>query len=160
MTFRNDDLPTGNNNHLVNTSGFSDKPLWNLINQVDSFFNQFFNQMNTHLIPDSLSVNTYETETDVCVDVKLPGCNQNQIQLEIEGNKLKIGVENSFQEEVKYPTHTGRKQFYQRREHLVSLPFTIPDEDTKVSFQNEVLTISFPKEDMKRRYLTIDDESV
>ena len=160
MTFGNDNLPTRNNDHLVNTSGFSDKPLWNFINQMDTYFNQFFKHMNTHLLPNSLSVNTYENESDVIVEAKIPGCKRNQIQLEIVGNKLRIGVEDSLQEEVKYPNHTGIKHFYQRREHFVSLPFTIPEKETKVSFQNEVLTISFPKESIKRRYLTIDDERV
>ncbi|SES17437.1 Hsp20/alpha crystallin family protein [Psychrobacillus sp. OK032] len=160
MPFENDNLPTRNNDHLVNTSGFSEQPLWNFINQIDTFFNQFFQQMNTHLIADPLSVNTFENESNVIVEAKLPGCNRNQIQLEIVGNRLRIGVEDSLQEEVKYPTHTGRKQFYQRRERIVSLPFTIPEKEAKVSFENEILTISFPKESIKRRYLTIDDERV
>ena len=157
MEFGNDNLPIRNVNHSVRPSGFRDKPLWNLMNQMDSFFNQFFNQMNDHLISNSLIVETFETDSEVIVEVKLPGCKQNQIQLEMIGNKLRIGVEDTYNEEIDYENHTGKKQFYQRRERIVSLPFKIPEKETIVSFHNEILTISFPKEKIKQRYLTIDD---
>ncbi|WP_342598775.1 Hsp20/alpha crystallin family protein [Psychrobacillus sp. FSL H8-0483] len=157
MTFENDNLPQGKIDHFIETSNFGPKPLWNLIHQMDAYFQQFFQQMNTHLIPNSLSVDTYEANSKMIVEVKLPGCNRNQIQLEIIGNRLRIGVEDSFHEEINYPTHTGRKQFFQRREHIVSLPYTIPEKEAKVSFHNELLKITFPKEHLKRRYLTIED---
>ena len=157
MTFENDNLPKRKIDHFVGTSDFVDKPIWNLMHHMDSFFNQFFNQINTHFIPNSLGVDTYETDSEVIVEVKLPDCNRNQIQLEIIGNRLRIGIEDSLHEEINYPTHSGRKQFYQRREHFVSLPFTIPEKETKASFRNEILTLSFPKENITRRYLTIDD---
>ncbi|TQR14701.1 Hsp20/alpha crystallin family protein [Psychrobacillus soli] len=155
MTFRNDNLPTEKNDHFVNTTPFSDKPLWNLLQQMDSFFNQFFNHMNT--LPPALVVNTSETDSEVIVEVNLPGCNRNQIQLEIIRNRLRIGIEDSLQEEIKYETHTGRKQFYSRREHIVSLPFIIPEKEALTTFHNEVLRITIPKKDTQRSYLTINE---
>lgn len=155
MNYGDDNLPAQKSDHFIEKIDFGDKPLWNLIHQMDSFFNQFFNHMST--LPNSLGVDTYETDSEVIVEVKLPGCNRNQIQLEIIGNGLKIGVEDSIHEEINYPSHTGKRQFYQRREHFVSLPFTIPEKETKTSFHNEILTITFPKEKIKRRYLAIDD---
>lgn len=157
MAYENDNLPTEKNNHFVETTGFSDKPFWNLIQQVDSFFNQFFNHLDTHLLPNSLQVSTYETGTEVIVEVALPGCNRNQIQLEIIGNRLRIGIEDSLQEEFKYETHTGRRQFYSRREQIVSLPFTIPEKEALTTFHKEVLRITIPKKDTQPKYLTIDD---
>ncbi|MFJ8065664.1 Hsp20/alpha crystallin family protein [Psychrobacillus sp. NPDC096426] len=157
MAYGNDNLPEKKSDQFIETSDFGFKPLWNLVHQMDSFFNQFFNHLDSNLLPNSLQVDTYETESDVIVEVALPGCNRNQIQLEIIGNRLRIGIEDSIQEEIKYETHTGRKQFYSRREQIVSLPYTIPEKDTLVTFQHEVLRISFPRGDGERRYLEISE---
>jgi len=89
--------------------------------------------------------------------VALPGCKRNQIQLEIIGNRLRIQIEDSLQEEIKYETHTGRRQFYSRREHIVSLPFIIPEKEALTTFHKEVLRITIPKKDTQRRYLTISE---
>ncbi|WP_186321467.1 Hsp20/alpha crystallin family protein [Bacillus sp. FJAT-22090] len=152
MPYGNDHMPARKNNPLE-TFGFRDKPLWNLMHQMDSFFNQFFNQLDTHFSLNSFQVNTHENESDVIVEVKLPGIKQNQIQLEIIENKLKISVEDSLQEEIKYPNHTGKRQVYQRREQYVSLPFLISENEAKISFDNELLTVSFPKQ----KYFTLDE---
>lgn len=149
MAFGNDNLPTGKEDHFLEPLGFSDNPLSNLIHQMDSFFNQFFNQMNAQLPINPFQVDTHETETDVIVAVKLPGCKREQIQLEIVDNNLKISVEDSLLEEIKHPAYTGRKQFYQRRVHFVPLPFLIEEKEAKVSFDHELLTVSFPKENRK-----------
>jgi len=114
MTFGDNNLPKKKSDQFLETSDFGFKPLWNLVNQMDSFFNQFFNHLDTHLPANSLQVDQYENESDMIVEVKLPGCNRNQIQLEIIGNRLKIGIEDSLREEIKYETHTGNRQFYSR----------------------------------------------
>ncbi|WP_391203051.1 Hsp20/alpha crystallin family protein [Psychrobacillus sp. L4] len=162
MTFGNDNLPKENKDHqLVRMSDMEFKPfsLLNLINGMDSYLNQFFKHINTQLTSNPHWINTYETDSEVIIEANLPGCTKNQIQLEIIGNQLRIGVENSILEEVNYETHTGRKQFYQRREHVIPLPYSISEKETKTSFHNETLKITFPKKDIKRRYLTIDDNS-
>ncbi|WP_391116780.1 Hsp20/alpha crystallin family protein [Psychrobacillus sp. L3] len=161
MTIGNDNLPKENNDQLVRMSDMDFKPfsLLNLINGMDSYFNQFFKHIDTHLSANPHWINTYETDSEVIIEAKLPGCTKNQIQLEIIGNQLRIGVENSVLEEVNYENHTGRKQFYQRREHVIPLPYSISEKETITSFHNETLKITFPKKDIKRRYLAIDDNS-
>lgn len=161
MTFGNDNLPKENNQELVKLSDMQFKPLslWNLINEVDSYFNQFFKQMNTHLVSNLNWVETYETDTEMIIEAKLPGYKRNQIQLEIIGNKLRIGTEDSLLEEINYETHTGRKQFFQRREQFISLPYAISEKETKATFHNDLLRITFPKKDIQRRYLAIDDNN-
>lgn len=157
MTFENDNLPKKKSDHFVGKSDFGDKPLWNLVHQMDSFFNQFFNHFDTYQLSNLIQSDTYETESEVIVEVKLPGCNGNQIQLEFIGNRLRIKIEDSLQEEIKYETHTGRRQFYSRREHIVSLPFIIPEKEALTTFHKEVLRITIPKKDTQRRYLTINE---
>ena len=161
MTFGNDNLPKENNHQIFKMSDMEFKPLslWNLINEVDSYFNQFFKQMNTHFTPNPNWIDTYETDSEVIIEAKLPGYNRNQIQLEIIGNRLRIGMEDSILEEINYETHTGRKQFYQRREHFIPLPYAISEKETKASFHNEILKVSFPKKDIQRRFLAIDDKT-
>lgn len=157
MVYGDGNLPTEKNDYFVEKASFSDKPFWNLIQQMDSFFTQFFSHLDTHLLPNSLQMNTYETESEVIVEVALPGCKRNQIQLEIIGNRLRIQIEDSLQEEIKYETHTGRRQFYSRREHIVSLPFIIPEKEALTTFHKEVLRITIPKKDTQRRFLTISE---
>ncbi|MFJ5770266.1 Hsp20/alpha crystallin family protein [Psychrobacillus sp. NPDC093180] len=158
MTYGDSNLPQNKKDHFMEAPEFGFKPLWNMMQQMDSLFSQFFNHLDNHLPLNSFQIDTHETATDVIVEAKLPGCNRNQIKLDIIGNVIRIGVEDSLQEEIQYPTHTGRKQFYSRREQMVTLPYTIPEQDTLVTFQNEILRISFPKNAVQRRFLTIDDQ--
>lgn len=157
MAFREDNLPKKKTEQLAETTKLGFKQLWNIVHQMDSFFNQFFTQMNSHLNSNFLSLDTYETESDVIFEVTLPDSNSNQIHLEFVDNRLKISIEDSLQEEVIYPTHTGRRQFYSRKEHIVSLPFSILEQEAQTSFHNNVLRITVPKKDIKRRFLTSDD---
>lgn len=159
MTFGNDNLPQRIDNQIAKTPDIDHNPIWNLINGMDSFFNQFFTQMNTHFNLDSLSVNTYETVSEVIVEVKLPGCDYSQIQLEITNSRLRIGIEGSILEEVNHETHIARKQFYQRREHFIPLPPTVSEKGAKSSFHDETLRVTFPKKDITPRYLSIDETS-
>lgn len=154
---RDDNLPEKQANPFFEISEIGFKPLWNLVHQMDAYFNQIFDQLDTSLIASPFEVDTYENDTDVIVEVKLPGCTRNQIQLEILGDKLRIGIVNSILEEINSETHTGRKQFYQRREHLIPLPFTISEKEALANFHDEVLKITVPKTNIRRRYLTIDE---
>ncbi|GGA42700.1 Hsp20/alpha crystallin family protein [Psychrobacillus lasiicapitis] len=158
MNYGDGNLPQKKNEHFMGASEFGFKSLRNMMQQMDSLFSQFFNQLDNHLPFNSFQIDTHETDRDVIVEAKLPGCKRNQIKLEIIGNSLRIGVEDSLHEEIKYPTHTGRKQFYSRREQMVTLPYAIPEKDTLVTFQNEILRISFPKNAVQQKFLTIDEQ--
>lgn len=153
MAFREDNLPIKKTDQFVEPTELGFKPLWNLVHQMDSFFNQFFTQMNSTLNSNFLSLDTYETESDVIFEVTLPERKSSQIHLEFVDNRLKIGMEDSLQEEANYPTHTGRRQFYSRKEYIISLPYSFPEQEAQTTIHNDVLRITVPKKEIRYRYL-------
>lgn len=130
-------------------------PLREFMHQMDRFFNQSFKQINSHLHLRSIWVDMEETETDVIIKAELPGYTRDDIQIEIISNRLRIAVdEHTIIEDTKNNT---RREYREQRERIVSLPFIIPEDETRASFHNGLLTITVSKKNSKRKYLDIND---
>jgi len=129
-------------------------PLRDFMHQMDRFFNQSFKQINSHLNLNPIWVETYETDKHVIVEAELPGYRREDIQLEIIGSRLRIAVEGN--QIIEEKNNNDKRKYYQQRERIVSLPFVIPEKETKASFHNGILKITVPKKNSKRKYLDID----
>lgn len=130
-------------------------PLKDFMYQMDRFFNHSFKQINSHLQLRSIWVDTEETDTNVIVKAELPGYSREDIQLEIISNRLRIAVdEQTIIEDSKNQT---KQEYHQQRERIVSLPFIIPEKETKASFHNGLLTVTIPKKNAKRKFLDINE---
>jgi len=149
-----DKSPNRKNDDPMNKFDIDFTPLRGFMQQMDSFFNQSFKQMNSHFNLSPFWVQTYETDNDMIVEAELPGYRRDQIHLEIIGNRLRISAEDPGA--VKEKNNQDRRQMYQKRERIVTLPFVIPEKETKASFHNGLLKITIPKMNSKRKWLDID----
>lgn len=129
------------------------QPFHHLMDQIDSFFNDTFNQFNSMLRHRSIRVHTSETKSGVVVNAELPGYKRDEIELEIIGNQLRIiaGSDPSSGEK-------DQKQSYHSAERLISLPFTISEKDTTAVLRDGILKISIPKKNENRRFIDIYDD--
>lgn len=137
---------------------FGVSPLRNMARDMDTFFNQSFKQINSMFNLRSFRVYVDETEDYIIVTAELPGYKKDQIMIEVLGNRLRIAVENLDAIETKddlRKTYTNQHS-YEILERQVTLPFEIPEEETKATFQNGLLKLTIPKQNSKRRYIDID----
>ncbi|MEW9677545.1 Hsp20/alpha crystallin family protein [Lentibacillus sp. L22] len=132
-----------------------------LLDQIDSFFNESFNNFHQLINKRSIRVHTHETKSSVVVEAELPGYKRDQIQLEIIGNQLRIIAEDtsSFEGKNKKGETFHKEQSYQTAERLITLPFTISEKDTSAVLKNGILKISIPKKNESRRFIDIYDNS-
>jgi HSP20 family protein len=87
----------------------------------------------------------YETEGTIKVDVPLPGVKPEEVELTITGNTLTIKGEHKTKEEVKEGDYYRRELHYGTFTRSVMLPETADVAKPEATFENGVLTVSFPK---------------
>lgn len=111
-----------------------------LNNELDNFFN------------GSLFTNSYlplidliEEENKFVIEVEVPGFNEEDIEINIDGNKLTVRGErktSSESSEKKYHRIERRHGSFTRS---FSLPTHVSEEDILAKFKNGILTIEVPK---------------
>ncbi|MUK90419.1 Hsp20 family protein [Ornithinibacillus sp. L9] len=134
-------------------------PLHDFMRQMDSFFNHSFKHINSQFNLRPFWVDVRETDSKFIVEAELPGYKRDQIELEIIGNQLRIGVEDHavIEEKNNEDTYFNKQQSYQKRERFVTLPFEIPKRETKASFRDGLLKVTIPKRHSERKYLDIHE---
>src|SRR5690625_2333961 len=125
---------------------------------MDSFFNHSFNQVNSIFNLRSFRVNVEETDSDVIIRAELPGYKRDQIQIEVLGNVLRIAVEerSTFEERDDLQKRYARRKSHQQKVRSITLPFEIPESETKASFEDGLLRVIIPKDNSKRKYIDIE----
>jgi|SRR5579872_4166410 len=113
---------------------------WNLSQILDDN-----NMWNPQTWEENGSIDLYETDQDVVVKAQLPGFDEEDIKIMIEGSTLTIRAETK--EEVE-----DQKKKYYRKEiksqsvvRSITLPAAVSSDDTKAQFKNGMLTLTLPK---------------
>lgn len=110
---------------------------------IDSVFHELNNAFNSEDFTPS--VNVSETETDLNVDVALPGFDKSKINISLEDGLLTISSkeENENKEETKGYV---RKEFsYKSFSRSFTLPENADENGIKSKFENGLLNINIPK---------------
>jgi len=110
--------------------------------EMDDVFNHLFSNGNGHsaaLAPATL----WEEENRWCVEVDLPGIKQEDIDITLEKNALKITAERRAPQE-------DRKFWHQERsfgtiERLITLPETVDPEGIEAELKEGVLRLNLAK---------------
>lgn len=126
---------------------FDPSPFHNLMEQMDSLFNESFRNFNALFDRGTVQIDMHETDTDVIIEARLPGYSREQIQLETVGNSLRIAAEDNamLEEKNDKDNYHNRRRSFHRMERWVTLPFAISEKETKASYNNGILTITTPK---------------
>ncbi|WP_036687838.1 Hsp20/alpha crystallin family protein [Paucisalibacillus globulus] len=134
-------------------------PLNDFMKHMDSFFNQSFKQMNEHFHLHPFWVDVKELNTHYLIQAKLDGYRRDQIQIEVEGNKLRISIDDHRlmdQKDLKGSINY-KQQTFSKSERVISLPFDIPKKEINASFKNNKLSITIPKRKSNRTIIDIEE---
>ena len=127
------------------------KPRWTLafprtLDSVSRDVEQAFEQLvsgNGLARAFSAPTNLWEEEGQWRVEVELPGIKQEQIELTLEKNQLKIAAERLAPENDRKYAHQERG--YGRVERLITLPETVDAESIEAELHDGILNLTFKK---------------
>lgn len=91
------------------------------------------------------SVNTREGEYAYHIDVDLPGVKKEDINIDIDENKLIISGERNFKEEIKEEDYYKVETSFGKFQRVFNLPDNIDTENITASNENGVLEVNIPK---------------
>lgn len=98
-------------------------------------------------------INVSETEKELRITAELPGVNEEDVDVTLEGDVLTIRGEKKFEQ-----TRGGEKEHYHFVERSygsfqrsVQLPYPVKPEDVRAEFHNGVLALTLPKGEQQQR---------
>lgn len=98
-------------------------------------------------------MNVSENENELRISAELPGVDEKDVEVTLEGDVLTIRGEKKFEEE-----RGGEKENYHFVERSygsfqrsVQLPYSVKSEDVRAEFRNGVLTLTLPKSEQQQR---------
>jgi HSP20 family protein len=113
---------------------------------MDEFFNDAVATRNRSFAP---SVDISETDKKYNIDVEIPGMSKDDIELNIENNRLTISGERKFENEEK------NKQFHRVETHYgtftrsIQLPDNVKQDSIHATYKDGILSISIDKSEDK-----------
>lgn len=106
-------------------------------NLMDSFFDDFMNRDLSLTSRSRMRTNFNETDSEYIMEMALPGMDKSDINIEIEGDYLKV----SSKSEVREDNHWAYQSFNER----VYLSDKVDKLNVTSKMDNGILTINLPK---------------
>jgi HSP20 family protein len=101
-------------------------------------------------------VDIYETENELVLKTDLPGLQDKDIDVRVEGNMLTIRGERKFEKDVNQDNYLRVERAYGPFTRSFSLPNTVNSESVRAEYRNGVLTLRMAKlEDSKPKQIKI-----
>jgi HSP20 family protein len=98
-----------------------------------------------------------ETKDDVIVAFELPGMNEKDVNVSINGDLLTVRGERRWEDTGKDDTYHRFERVYGKFERAVDLPVPVQPDKVKATYRDGVLTVKLPKsEELKPREIKID----
>lgn len=121
------------------------------LKEFEKFFEEdwvpMFPALKRKLAP---AADVYQTDTDVVVELDLPGIDPNNVEITIEDQTLKVSGGEDFEEEEKgkdYYRKEIRKGTFSR---VIGLPERVKEEEARAEYKDGILKITIPKLEPKK----------
>ena len=115
-----------------------------------SFNDDLFN--NNHALKLSeVAVNIKERENDYLVEMAVPGFKKEDINIELDGNKLSIHGKVSEKEELKEEEYTHKEFSFKEFERTFTLPKDLDAKKIEADYKDGILEVTLPKPDIKEK---------
>jgi HSP20 family protein len=124
------------------------REMMTLRNRVDHLFESMFARPRGEWLAtifDYPALDMYESDGKIKVDVPLPGVKPEEVELTTSGNTLTIKGEHKAKQEVKDEDYYRHEMRYGAFTRAVTLPEMVDVAKPEATFENGVLTVSFPK---------------
>ncbi len=120
---------------------------WPESSLIDEFFNNFpwsvaARQREETWLP---AVDILEKEGNLILRAELPGLDEKDIDLKLEGNVLTLKGERKLENEDKQNNYHRIERFHGAFSRSFTLPETLDFEKTSANYKNGILTISIPQ---------------
>lgn len=133
--------------------------------ETTRFFEDFFNefpfgdslaQTRDHWSP---AVDILEKDGNLVLRAELPGIDEKEIDLKLEGNVLTLKGERKMEKDEKKPNYHRVESFYGSFSRSFSLPDTIDRDKIKAEYKNGVLSVTIPqKPEVRPREIPVSVE--
>jgi HSP20 family protein len=90
-------------------------------------------------------VDVYETDSEITIDLELPGLEKKDIKVEVKNNFLTISGERKREEKKEKAESHSVERHYGRFERTFGLPDTVAVDKVSAEFKNGVLSVTMPK---------------
>ncbi len=105
-----------------------------------------------------LVVDVWENEEEIVIQAPVAGVENDDIEIIIEGDVLKIKGERPNTTEVKEENYLLKECYWGSFGREISLPESIKKEDVKASVEKGILTIKLPKKEQEQEGKKIEIE--
>jgi len=106
-----------------------------------------FGRWSENFIP---SVDVKEENDQVVVSAELPGMNQEDIDVEVTQDSVRIAGEKKQEEKKEEKGYYRRETSYGAFERVIDLPAAVDEDRAEAEFSKGVLTITLPKSEQAR----------
>lgn len=121
-------------------------------NELNRMFEGFFGPAvgfwpanNTRSAAAFPRMDVSETDTAVQISAELPGVSQDQIELEVQADTLRIGGEKKDERTVNEQNFHAVERSFGRFDRVVTLPAEVDAQHAEATFKDGVLTVNLPK---------------
>lgn len=117
---------------------------------MDEFFNDAVSARRDSFVP---SIDVSETDDKFLISAELPGMSKDDININLENNRLSISGERSFEKEDKGKKYHRVETKYGSFERSFQLPDNVDQDSISASYENGLLEISIQKseEEVKKQ---------
>ncbi len=123
---------------------------------MDRLFDEAFTRPLSLMNVSLPTIDMYQTDDEVVVEVAVPGLKPDEVQLTITGDTLTIRGEYKAEQEDKNRTYHIRERQYGAFERSILLPTEVNADKAKAEFENGMLTITLPKaEEVRPKTITV-----
>ncbi len=117
---------------------------WDPLGELDNFIQHV---RTPFLSSNFLATNVYEKDNSLVVDVSLPGIQPDKVDVTLEGENLRIAV-NEQEEEEKTKEHYYLKELTRASgERIIHLPEPVVPDKVNAVFKHGILTITMPRQE-------------
>ena len=117
-----------------------------LLEEIDELARDFWASSQSGLLGTTLVPHTdmYEEKDRLVVKTELPGINEKDLEVTLEGDVLTIKAEKK-EEVTEDATHHTRERYYGKYIRSMSLPSHVNGDEISATFDNGVLELRIPK---------------
>ncbi len=120
-----------------------------------SFFDRFFNDDFYNGNKYSPTVDVAETEKEFEIQFHIPGMKKDDININVENDRLTVSGERKFESEKKEKNYHKVESHYGTFSRSFYLPDSVNAEKIDASYKDGILTVTVPKDGKKESKRTI-----
>lgn len=118
----------------------------------DNLFDDFFKVSKKNILRSDIE----ENENEYLINIDIPGFSKENISLDFEDGYLNVTAVNQASKKEEGVKYLHRERFYGKVSRTFYIGKTIKEDEIKASFENGVLKVKLPKEEIKETKKFID----